>query len=322
MRLDALLTEPVYRYYIWGGRRLHARWGKPLDAAGRLAESWEVADEAQVADGPWAGRTLAEVDTATDGALTGDVPHYPRARLPLLIKLSNAEADLSVQVHPDDALAAVLAADTGYPGKSEMYYIVDADPGAGIYYGLRPGVTLADVRATLTAGRSPADLLAFVPLAPGDVLYSPARTIHAIGKGVVYCEIQQNSDITYRLYDWDRLGADGKPRPLHVDQALAAAAERSSPLPRITPLALAAPNGSRHMMLTACPHFAVELFEGEAPQGLTRTRSAMRAITVLDGMVRLESGEGEPVLVSAGRSATGGADGAARAGARPVRLPA
>ena len=298
MELYPLATIPVYRHYIWGGQRLHTLLGKPLDATGRLAESWEVADEARVANGPLQGQTLRAVDEAGGGALVGDGPPYPQARLPLLIKLSNAEDNLSVQVHPDDDYAQRLSPELGYPGKAEMYYIIAADPGAGIYYGLRPGVTLEQFQQAVEFDEAAVpDLLGFVPVQAGDVLYSPARTIHAIGKGIVYCEIQQNSDITYRLYDWGRVGDDGRPRPRHLPQAMACGQVACNPLPKITPLVAQDTPDARRTILAAGPHFVTELLEGRAPQPLARARRALQTVTVLDGEVTIRhAGPGEATL--------------------------
>jgi mannose-6-phosphate isomerase len=282
-----LATEPVYRHYLWGGQRLQTLLGKPLGEGGTLAESWEVADEARVANGPLAGQTLRAVDEASEGALVGDGPHYPQARIPLLIKLSNAEDDLSVQVHPDDAYALAHSAHLGYPGKTEMYYIIAADPGAGIYFNLRPGVTLDQFRQTLESGGSVREWLNFVPVQAGDVLYSPSRLIHAIGKGIVYCEIQQNSDITYRLSDWGRVGPDGQSRPLHIADGMATAALQPEVQARITPLVADESMGSQRTILAAGPYFVTELIEGPAPVPLARARRALQTVTVLDGQVTL-----------------------------------
>ncbi len=303
MELYPLATEPVYRHYLWGGQRLQALLGKPVGAEGTLAESWEVADEARVANGPLAGQTLREVDEASDGALVGDGPRYPQARLPLLIKLSNAEDDLSVQVHPDDAYALAHSAHLGYPGKTEMYYIIAADPGGGIYFNLRPGVTLDQFRQTLESGESVRDLLQFVPVQAGDVLYSPSRLIHAIGKGVVYCEIQQNSDITYRLSDWNRVGADGKPRPLHIADGLAVATRQPEVQARIIPLVLEDGAESKRTLLAAGPFFATELIEGQEAVPLARARHALQTITVLDGTLTLTHTGAGTATVGRGESA-------------------
>ena len=320
-------TDPIYRHYIWGGAGLHELFGKPLGPEGTLAESWEIADDDRAANGPLTGRTLREVDEASGGALTGDAPRYPNARLSLLIKLSHAAQDLSVQIHPDDEQARELDPEKGYPGKSEMYLILRAEPGAGMYWGLRPGVTPRQLEAACRGGRGVADLLNFVPVQAGDVLYSPARVVHAIGAGVVYCEVQQNSDITYRLYDWGRLGADGQPRELHLEKGICVLDPNPPEQPRIRPLAVpmpagtlqetrylqtaagidsyqapAMPSGNRSMLCVS-PHFAVELLALDGPCELARARRALRAAVVLDGEVRF-SGEGsETATCKAGQSA-------------------
>ena len=256
-----------------------------------------------MADGPLRGQTLRAVDEATDGALTGDAPHYPNARLPLLIKLSDAAADLSVQIHPNDEQALRDDPERGYPGKSEMYLILEADPGAGIYWGLRPGVTPAELARAARSGQDVRDAINFVPVRTGDVLYSPAGVVHAIGKGIVYCEVQQNSDITYRLYDWGRLDNQGKPRPLHIDQGLAVlgATNRTSPI--VQPLVLPAGGGVRRTILCACPHFAVELLELDGPMRLRRARRALQAAVVLEGQVTLAGGGAQTATCTKGQSA-------------------
>lgn len=302
MELYPLATEPFYQHYLWGGRRLFTLLGKPLGEAGTLAESWEVADEARVANGPLQGETLRAVDEASDGALVGDGPHYREARLPLLIKLSGSEDDLSVQVHPDDAYALAHDAERGYPGKTEMYYILAADPGAGIYFNLRPGVSLDQFRQALEAGGSLRELLNFVPVQPGDVLYSPSRLIHAIGKGVVYCEIQQNSDITYRLSDWGRVGPDGQPRPLHIAEGMAVA-RLLDVQAKIIPLVADDSAAGRRVILAAGPYFVTELIESAAPVPLARARRAMQTVTVLDGQVTLTHAGPETAPLGRGQSA-------------------
>jgi mannose-6-phosphate isomerase len=320
--LYPLCTDPVYRHYIWGGAALHDLLGKPLGPEGTLAESWEIADDALAANGPLEGQRLCAIDEVTGGALTGDAPHYPNARLALLIKLSHAAQDLSVQIHPNDEQAQRYDSEKGYPGKSEMYLILHADRGAGIYWGLRAGVTPSQLEEACRSGQGVPDLLNFVPVAAGDVLYSPSRVVHAIGKGIVYCEVQQNSDITYRLYDWGRVGTDGKPRPLHLAQAMRVIDPHPRAQPRIQPLELAlsggtlsetryaqsgsgiisyqvdAPVRGRRSMLCASPHFAVELLELEGPADLARARRALAAAIVLEGQLTLR-GEG-PHVATAG----------------------
>ena len=322
--LYPLRTDPVYRHYVWGGTRLSELLGKPVGPEGTLAESWEIGDYARVAEGAWQGKTLREVDEATDGGISNGAPHYPNARLPLLIKLSGSAQDLSVQIHPTDEQALRDDPGRGFPGKTEMYLILDAEPGAGVYWGLRPGVTADRLREACRTGNGVTNLINFVPVKAGDVLYSPAGVVHALGKGIVFCEVQQNSDITYRLYDWGRAGVDGKPRPLHLDQGMAVldlSKQRSS---AITPLPFSpAESGARRTMLCACPYFAAELLEfdgtpapaqgtGDARAALAaaritaaldlrRTRPSMRGIVVLEGEAFVSAGD-RVVAASKGRS--------------------
>jgi len=329
MDVDApypLRTDPVYRHYIWGGSGLHELLGKPLGPDGTLAESWEVADDARVANGPWQGQTMREVDEATGGLLRGDTPSYPNARISLLIKLSDAAQDLSVQIHPTDEQALRDEPERGYPGKSEMYVILQAEPGAGIYWGLQAGTSKEELERACRSGKGVRELLHFVPVVAGDVLYSPSGVVHAIGKGVVYCEVQQNSDITYRLYDWGRLDAQGKPRPLHLGRGLAVIDPHPPVRPTIQPLTLPMPSstvvetrfaqsevglesyqvaakarGTRRLAC-ATPHFAVELLELEGPTELTRARRALAAAIVLEGRVLIEGPAAETVLCETGQS--------------------
>jgi len=214
IQLPPLVLERKLDSRIWGGATLGA-WLGLANPPAQLAESWQVYDQNTIVGGPLAGQTLLEATRQHGAALVG-AHSFARygADFPLLAKFIDAADDLSVQVHPDDSYALAEAADRGYPGKTEMYYIIAADPGAGVYFNLRPGVRLEQFRQTVERGESVRELLNFVPVRAGDVLYSPSRLIHAIGKGVVYCEIQQNSDITYRMYDY------GRGRELHIEKSI------------------------------------------------------------------------------------------------------
>jgi len=297
-----LRTAPVFRHYIWGGTRLAPLLGKPLGPEGTLAESWEVGDDSLVDGGPWSGRTLRAVDEATNGALRGEATSYPNARLPLLIKLSDSAADLSIQIHPTDEQALRDEPERGYPGKAEMYVILEAEPGAGVYWGLRTGVTADQLAAACRTGQGVRALINFIPVKTGDILYSPAGVVHAIGKGIVYCEVQENSDITYRLYDWGRVGTDGKPRELHLERGLAVLSAHPPTTPYVQPLALPIEGGQRRI-LCACPHFAVESIEPNETVDLRRTRPGMRAVVVLEGEVTLRGDSNEAVVCKKGQSA-------------------
>lgn len=216
MNIYPMKLRPVLKSYIWGGGRLAERYGKT--GTGNVAESWELAcnkqGESVVDNGAFAGKTLSE--------LLGEHPDWIGSRagqfefFPVLVKLIDAAGDLSVQVHPDDAYA--LSREGQY-GKTEMWYVVESEKGAGMYCGFRKPVDKSELEKSLRDG-TVTDLLNFVEVKRGDVLFIPSGTVHAICKGVVVYEVQQNSTLTYRLYDYGRKGADGKERELHIDKAL------------------------------------------------------------------------------------------------------
>ena len=219
--MHPLLLTPVYRRYLWGGRRFATSLGRPLPPGDDFAESWELvdrgADQSIVAAGPLAGVSLGTLVRERGYELLGR--HAPRAVFPLLFKFLDACRDLSVQVHPDDARAARLSPPD--LGKTEAWYVIDAAAGSRIYAGLHAGVDQASLAAALRAGRCDEVMHSFEPRA-GDCVFIPAGTVHAIGAGLVVAEIQESSDVTYRLYDWNRTGADGKSRPLHIEAGLEA----------------------------------------------------------------------------------------------------
>jgi mannose-6-phosphate isomerase len=215
-----LTFEPLFMARVWGGRRLADLFDKPLPAGAVIGESWELVDrpEAQsvVADGEFSGSTLGELwrsDRRAElfgaGATGG--------RFPLLIKLLDCEQTLSVQVHPPAAVASALG---GEP-KTEMWVVVDASAHAQLFTGLRRGVTRAGFEAALTAGEDVSAMLFRHAVRNGDVMLLPSGRIHAIGAGNVIVEIQQNSDTTYRVFDWNRPGLDGLVRDLHIPESLA-----------------------------------------------------------------------------------------------------
>lgn len=213
--LYPLTFAPIFKEYPWGGRALGARLGRAIPD-GIVAESWEIAAHAngatQVDAGPLAGRTLLEVLGEWGEALVGrrSADELAQGRFPLLIKLLDANRWLSVQVHPNDAYALAHAGDLG---KTEMWVILAAEPGAEVIYGFRAGVDRTAFARAVEAGESER-WLHRMPVQAGDVVFVPAGAIHALGPGLIVAEIQQNSDTTYRIYDW------GRPRPLHIDRAL------------------------------------------------------------------------------------------------------
>ena len=216
--LPALTFLPVFKERVWGGRSLERLYGKKLPAQVPVGESWEITDRPEgvsvIAGGPLEGKDLRWLMKQHARELLG--PARPQdGRFPLLVKILDAREKLSVQVHPPARIAAQLG---GEP-KTEMWYVADAEPGAELYAGLRQGVTRPEFERRIQDG-TVADCLHRVPVRPGDVMFLPSGRVHAIGAGIVIFEIQQNSDTTYRVFDWNRVGLDGKPRELHVEESL------------------------------------------------------------------------------------------------------
>jgi len=231
-RMYPLRFEPIFRRYIWGGFGLRDQL---LKATGdeTAAESWEIVDHGEdqsiVLHGELAGKSLRQLiaDHADDllGAklaaeLNSDsIPVQLRNRFPLLLKFLDANRDLSIQVHPDDVFGATLSPPD--LGKTEAWIVMDAKPGAKIYAGLKDGVTESDFRTAASSGETPSMMHSFEPKV-GDCVFIKAGTQHAIGAGLLICEIQQASNTTFRIDDWGRVGTDGKPRDLHIEQGIAA----------------------------------------------------------------------------------------------------
>jgi len=219
--------QPEFKERVWGGRALE-KFGFDVPA-GAIGEGWMIADHpngvSRVANGPFAGKGLDEIREQVGAAWFGAKGGASgNGRFPLLIKLLDCNDDLSVQVHPNDTYERLPK---GEPGKTEMWYVLGAEPGAKIIYGLKPGVDRAAMAAAIEEGRI-MDCLQEVSVKAGDTFYIPAGTVHALCAGVVVAEIQQNSDTTYRLYDYDRPGLDGKPRELHIEDSLNVAAYEDS----------------------------------------------------------------------------------------------
>lgn len=212
MKLSSVTKSP-----IWGGTKLLTDWGKISDSP-TVGESWELSvrtkENCLIENGIFAGKTLKDVISAYPAEMMG--ADDDGGGFPLLIKLIDAHDDLSVQVHPDDEYASRVENDRG---KTEMWYVVDADEGAKLVFGIADGLTKEDFAAAVRENRIET-VLRYVPVRPGDVFFIPAGLLHAIGKGILIAEIQQNCDLTYRVFDYYRKGADGKPRELHIQKAL------------------------------------------------------------------------------------------------------
>lgn len=259
--LYPMVFTPVLKDYIWGGRNLETQLGRALPAEGVIAESWEIAGHEEgtsiVENGRYAGWPLTRVHAELGLDLIGRNNAWAQARgkFPLLVKLLDANTPLSVQVHPNDAYA--LAHEGNELGKSEMWVVLHAEPEAELILGVRQGTTPDAFRQAIADNRLE-PFLHRVPARTGDHVCVPAGTLHAIMGGLLIAEIQQNSNTTYRVYDWGRVGADGQPRPLHVAKALEVTDfDRVEPaVPQ--PIVLADEEGFRRELLCRTPYFVTE----------------------------------------------------------------
>lgn len=217
--MQILQFTPILKQARWGGVRLRTMLGKSLGDASNYAESWEISDhgddQSVVSDGPYAGWTLHRLVVQKAGELLGR--HAPAEQFPLLVKFLDAQDRLSVQVHPNNEQAKRF--DPKENGKTEAWLIIHADAGSRLYAGLKPGTDRKTLRRETAGGNIESCLHSFA-VAAGDCVSIPAGTVHAIGEGIVLAEIQQASDLTFRLHDWGRLDAHGTPRELHVEEAL------------------------------------------------------------------------------------------------------
>ncbi|MEI6561203.1 MAG: type I phosphomannose isomerase catalytic subunit [Verrucomicrobiota bacterium] len=257
MKLTApIVFEPLYMERVWGGSKLETLFGKPLPNGAVIGEAWEVVDreEAQsvVHCGPLRGKTLNELWTENRAEVFGSRYASATGRFPLLFKLLDAAEKLSVQVHPPAAVAPELK---GEP-KTEMWYVLAAEEGADLYAGLKAGTTREQFEESLATGHC-AELLHRMETKAGDCIFIPSGRIHAIGGGNVIVEVQQNSDTTYRVFDWNRTGLDGKPRALHVEESM-----RSIDFADYEPQ-LQKPESDP---LVQCAYFAIDRWTLDAPR--------------------------------------------------------
>ncbi len=250
------LLKPVGKDYLWGGTRLNDDFAKEIDMT-PLAETWECSTHpdgpSMVISGKHNGRSLSDI--------LREYPEYlglhseEKKELPILIKLIDAKSDLSVQVHPDDAYA--LANENGSLGKTEMWYVMDATRDARLIYGLSHDTSKEALRKSIAQG-TVEKYLQKVPIKKDDIFYIEPGTIHAIGAGTLVAEIQESSNLTYRLYDYDRIDKNGQKRELHIDKALAVANLKGSTAPRQNLRVLRYRQGCATEFLCRCKYFQVE----------------------------------------------------------------
>ena len=270
---NILKLSPSFKDYIWGGNKLMTQYGvKDMD---RVAEAWVLSAHpdgpSYLPDGTTFADKLAELGADAVGKNAAAFKDFPQ-----LIKLIDAQSDLSVQVHPSDEYALK---NEGQYGKTEMWYILDAEEGAGIYYGFQKDVSRAEMEEAIRTNTL-TDILRFVPVQPGESYFIPSGTIHAIGKGLLIAEIQQNSNVTYRVYDYGRKDAQGNTRPLHVEKALEVsdltrAADAVEPTQTVV-------EGGVFTEVSSCSYFTVTKLEADGTVAIDNPDSFI-AVLITEG---------------------------------------
>jgi mannose-6-phosphate isomerase len=263
--LYPLRFEPIYQYRLWGGRRLADVLTAPLPGDGPIGEAWLLSDrddhQSRVANGPFKGQTIGELMKQSPEQVLGKLAGRFR-RFPLLLKFLDARDMLSVQVHPSDRQTNYLPA--GETGKTEAWVVLEAGTESRIYAGLKPATTADNLRWAIANGMVADHLACFAPK-PGDGVFLPAGTVHALGGDVVVFEVQQNSDVTFRLYDWDHVDTKtGQRRALQVDQALACIDFAQGAVGPVVPMVEEVKPVLRERLFL-CEHFGLWRLRGESP---------------------------------------------------------
>jgi len=284
--LYPLRFTPIYQYRLWGGRRLVDWLKAPLPGDGPIGEAWLLSDRdehsSRVADGPLEGRTIAQLMEQSPQLILGKLARRFR-RFPLLLKFLDVHEMLSVQVHPPDGKADLIP--KGETGKTEAWVVLEAEPASHVYAGLKPGTTVENLRA-LSKQTVNNCLTSFTPQR-GQGIFIEAGVVHSLGDGVVVFEVQENSDVTFRLYDWDHIDPKtGCPRPLQVEQALACVDLTQGPICPITPVVETMQPVMRERLFDG-PHFRLWRLHGAAPFAVGAADEP-RVLVCLDGTGDLE----------------------------------
>ena len=288
--LYPLRFEPIYEYRLWGGRRLTKQLSTPLPGDGPIGEAWLLSDRddhpSVVADGPLKGQTIGQLLKQSPEQMLGKLAGRFR-RFPLLLKLLDVRDTLSVQVHPSDQQTNFLSA--GEHGKTEAWVVLEAGTKSRIYAGLKPATTTDTLLQAIANGTVADHLASFTPK-PGDGIFIPAGTVHSLGDVVVF-EVQENSDVTFRLYDWDHVDAkSGQPRPLQIEQAMACIDLAQGAIGPTVPVVEKAKPILRERLFL-CEHFGLWRLRGESPftVGVAGTPRVLVCITG-DGQLEYEGG--------------------------------
>ncbi|MDD5139739.1 MAG: class I mannose-6-phosphate isomerase [Verrucomicrobiales bacterium] len=286
--LYPLTFQPVFKERVWGGRELERLYGKKLPPGAVIGESWEISDRpgdaSIIANGQLAGKDLRWLMTHHAAEILGGAKPAAEGRFPLLCKILDARDKLSLQVHPPANIAVELK---GEP-KTEMWFIADAAPEASLYVGLKRGVTRAEFERKISDG-SVADCFHHIPVRAGDTMFLPSGRVHAIGDGLVIFEIQQNSDTTYRVFDWNRTGLDGKPRDLHVAQSLASI-DFNDFEPKLVKTKFVADEKIQKRSLVNDPLFNVEAWKLNSGANGSLKPKKLQIIAVTAGEIEIQSG--------------------------------
>ena len=286
--LYPFVFNPIFKDRIWGGRELERLYSKNLPAATPIGESWEISDRpgdaGVIANGPLAGKNLHWLMEHHRAEVLGNAKSSAEGRFPLLCKILDAREKLSLQVHPPASRAKELK---GEP-KTEMWYIADAAPDASLYVGLKHGVTRAQFEKKIVDG-TVADCFHRIPVKAGDTMFLPSGRVHAIGDGLVIFEIQQNSDTTYRVFDWHRVGLDGKPRELHVKQSLASI-DFEDFEPKLVSTPFAADGKAHKRLLVNDPLFNVEAWQLPSGANGALKPHQLQILAVTKGQAEIKSG--------------------------------
>ena len=290
--------RPIFKDRVWGGRELERLYAKKIPADKPTGESWEISDRpgdaSVIANGPLAGKNLRWLMENHAAEILGGARPAAAGRFPLLCKILDAREKLSLQVHPPASKAKEL---NGEP-KTEMWFIADAAPDASLYVGLKRGVTRVEFETKIADG-TVADCFHRVPVRAGDAMFLPSGRIHAIGAGLVIFEIQQNSDTTYRVFDWNRVGLDGKPRELHVAQSLASI-DFNDFEPALVQNKFTGDRSIKRRPLVNDPLFNVEAWRMNAGAGVSLKPRTLQIIAGLSGRLEIQSGSAS-VKLSAGQ---------------------
>ena len=295
--LYPITFHPILKERVWGGRELERLYHKPLPPGVRIGESWEISDRpgdvSVIANGPLAGKDLRWLmEHHAAGILGSGAP--PGVRFPLLIKILDAQDKLSLQVHPPPAKAAELGGDP----KTELWFVAKAASDAELYAGLKRGVTRAGFERKVRSG-AVAECFHRVEVRSGDAMFLPSGRVHALGAGLVIFEIQQNSDTTYRVFDWNRPGLDGQPRELHIPQSLASI-DFDDFEPSLLPAVWTRDGGQGVRPLVRHPLFTVEVQQLAAGESAALEPDKMQIIGLLEGQAKL-CGGGVTVGLAPGR---------------------